>query len=46
MRDTRPARSLLISLNSFIASIRPMTWPTVTVEPTATYGCAPGDGDE
>ena len=31
---TRPARSLLISLNSFIASIRPMTWPTATSPPT------------
>ena len=44
MRVTRPARSLLISLNSFIASMRPMIWPTATWSPTATYGVAPGDG--
>ena len=42
IRTTRPATSLLISLNSFIASIRPMTWPTDTWLPTATYGVAPG----
>ena len=36
MRTTRPARSLLISLNSFMASIRPMIWPTDTWSPTAT----------
>ena len=35
-RTTRPARSLLISLNSFIASMRPMIWPTATWSPTAT----------
>ncbi len=29
-RTTRPARSLLISLNSFMASISPMVWPTAT----------------
>ena len=35
-RTTRPARSDLISLNSFIASIRPITWPTATSPPTWT----------
>ncbi len=35
-RTTRPARSLLISLNSFMASMRPMIWPTATWSPTAT----------
>ncbi len=44
-RTTRPARSDLISLNSFIASIRPMTWPTATSPPTATYGAEPGAGE-
>src|SRR5699024_10230083 len=35
-RTTRPARSDLISLNSFIASISPITWPTATSPPTCT----------
>ena len=42
---TRPARSDLISLNSFIASMRPMTWPTATSPPTVTYGAEPGAGE-
>src|SRR6185295_19501255 len=42
---TRPARSDLISLNSFIASMRPMTWPTATSPPTCTYGAEPGAGE-
>jgi hypothetical protein len=41
-RTTRPARSDFISLNSFIASIRPITWPTATSPPTWTYGALPG----
>ena len=36
MRTTLPAWSDLISLNSFMASIRPMTCPTVMCCPTAT----------
>ena len=44
-RTTRPARSDLISLNSFIASMRPMTWPTATSPPTWTYGADPGAGE-
>ena len=39
---TRPARSHLISLNSFIASISPMTWPTATSPPTLDVRCRPG----
>src|SRR6185369_6051047 len=42
---TRPARSDLISLKSFIASIRPMTWPTATSRPTATNAAEPGAGE-
>src|SRR6185295_13549627 len=42
---TRPARSDLISLNSFIASISPITWPTATSRPTATKGAEPGAGE-
>ncbi|MFL5757713.1 MAG: hypothetical protein ACJ77N_15660, partial [Chloroflexota bacterium] len=33
-------------MNSFIASISPITCPAETWSPTATYGVAPGDGDE
>ena len=33
MRFTVPVTSLLISLNSFIASMRPMTWPALTWPP-------------
>src|SRR5205814_959526 len=44
-RTTRPARSDLISLNSFIASIRPITWPTATSRPAATNGADPGAGE-
>ena len=35
-RTTRPARSDLISLKSFIASMRPMIWPTATSPPAVT----------
>ena len=45
MRATRPERSLLISLNSFIASMRPTTWPATISPPTVTYGAVPGDGE-
>ena len=44
-RTTRPARSDLISLNSFIASMRPMIWPTATSPPAVTYGAEPGAGE-
>ena len=37
-RTTRPARSDLISLKSFIASMRPIGCPTATILPTATSG--------
>src|SRR5207302_642166 len=43
-RVTVPAMSDLISLKSFIASIRPTTWPPATSPPALTYGLAPGDG--
>src|SRR3990172_9664459 len=45
MRVPRPAASDLISLNSFIASIRPITAPAPISSPACTYGRAPGDGD-
>ena len=35
----------MISLKSFIASIRPITCPTATSRPTSTYGGAPGEGE-
>ena len=41
-RTTRPARSDLISLKSFIASMSPTTWPTATSRPTSTNGADPG----
>src|SRR6185503_20239908 len=44
-RTTRPARSDLISLKSFIASMSPMTWPTATSRPAATNGAEPGAGE-
>src|SRR6185436_8160843 len=44
-RTTLPARSDLISLNSFIASINPTTWPTATSRPAATNGAEPGAGE-
>src|SRR5688500_9931367 len=46
MRVTVPDASDLISLNSFIASMRPRTCPEATSSPAATYGRAPGDGAE
>ncbi len=36
----------MISLKSFIASIRPMTWPVLTSPPWLTKGAEPGAGDE
>src|SRR2546425_1175216 len=42
-RRTRPSAVERISLNSFIASINPMTCPTVTVAPACTYGGDCGD---
>ena len=42
-RTTRPARSDLISLKSFIASMRPIGCPTATTLPTATSGSSPGE---
>src|SRR4029079_14226052 len=44
-RTTRPARSDLISLKSFMASISPMTWPIATSPPAVTYGPEPGAGE-
>src|SRR5205814_8060997 len=42
---TRPARSDLISLKSFIASISPITCPTATSRPAATKAAEPGAGE-
>src|SRR3954454_20266060 len=44
-RTTRPARSDLISLKSFIASIRPINCPTATSRPAATKAADPGAGE-
>ena len=42
---TLPPTSDLISLNSFMASIRPTTAPAPISSPSCTYGRAPGDGE-
>src|SRR5579885_440177 len=43
---TRPAISDWISLKTFIASTRAMTWPTWTVSPRLTKGGVEGEGAE